>query len=79
MFKKFKETRENKRLLLQYKVLLLGELSNLILEYKNAKDSANKADISDEDALELVKKLKGADQKQILSVLVDAIKKTDGK
>ena len=83
LFRTWKETRENKRSIIRYKAFLLGEISNVIYEYKKSKENADsamkKADISQEDLINIMGSLKGVDQKEIVNVLVDAIKAKKGE
>lgn len=79
MFKQWKEARENKRLLLQYSTFLLGELSGLILDYKKSQEAVTKSGITEEDALNIMNKVKGLDQKEILNTLVNTVKSKEGK
>ena len=63
-----------KKDLLRYKVFLLGALSDLILEFKKSRDIAKESGISQSDAVDLLNKIKNIDEKEVVSVLVDAIK-----
>ena len=60
--------------LLRYKVFLLGALSDLVLEFKKSQDIAKESGISQSDAVDLLNKIKNIDEKEVVSVLVDAIK-----
>lgn len=63
-----------KKDLLRYKVFLLGTISDLVLEFKKSQDVVKESGISNEDAVELLNKIKNVDEKDIVSTLVDAIK-----
>ena len=70
MFKYFRLKKD----LLRYKVFLLGALSDLVLEFKKSQDIAKESGISQSDAVDLLNKIKNIDEKEVVSVLVDAIK-----
>lgn len=63
-----------KKDLLRYKVFLLGALSDLVKEFKKSQDIAKESGISQSDAVDLLNKIKNIDEKEVVSVLVDAIK-----
>ena len=63
-----------KKDLLKYKVFLLSALSDLVLEFKKSQDIAKESGISQSDAVDLLNKIKNIDEKEVVSVLVDAIK-----
>ena len=63
-----------KKDLLRYKVFLFGALSDLVLEFKKSQDIAKESGISQSDAVDLLNKIKNIDEKEVVSVLVDAIK-----
>lgn len=63
MFKYWKEMRELKRTERQLKVILLGKLYSLTQLFEGGSD-----------ILELATKLKGVDEKEIVSKLAEAIK-----
>lgn len=63
-----------KKDLLRYKVFLLGVLSDLVLEFKKSQDIVKESGISQSDAVDLLNKIKNIDEKEVVSVLVDAIK-----
>lgn len=63
-----------KKDLLRYKVFLLGTISDLVLEFKKSQDVVKESGISNEDAVELLNKIKNIDEKDIVSTLVDDIK-----
>jgi hypothetical protein len=79
MFKYWKEDRENKRLLLQYTTFLLGELSNVVYNYKKSQETAKESGITEKEAVDIMKKIKDLDQKELISVIVDAIKSKSGE
>lgn len=60
--------------LLRYKVFLLGALSDLILEFKKSQDTVKSTGISQDDALDILNKIKNIDEKEIVGTLVDTIK-----
>lgn len=67
MFKYFKEMRELKKNKLNYEVFILGEISRLLIEFKDANE--NKTNI-----VELADKLKNVSEKDILEALVKDVK-----
>ena len=73
MFKNWKENRANKRDILLYQSFLLRELSNIVLEYKKSQETVKASGISEKDAVEILNKLKGVDQKDIIGKLVESI------
>lgn len=77
MFKTWKENRENKRDILLYQAFLLRTLSEIVLELKQSQEAAKKSGISENEAMEILNNLKGADQKDIVSKLVESIKTKD--
>lgn len=74
MFKYWREKRRLKMDILRYKAYLLGVLSELIFDFKNSQEVAKSSGISDKEAVDLLNKIKGIDEKEIVSALVDAIK-----
>ena len=79
MFKKWKETRENKRLLIKYKAFLLGEIVGLIMKLKQSNQAIKESGISGKDVLEILDSIKGLDQNELLKVLADAMKTKEGE
>jgi len=74
MFKTWKENRNNKRDILLYQAFLLRSLSEIVLEFKKSQETVKDSGISQEDALEIMNKLKGVDSKDIVSKIVESIK-----
>jgi len=74
MFKTWKENRKNKSDILLYQAFLLRSLSEIVLEFKKSQDTVKDSGISQEDALEIMNKLKGVDSKDIVSKIVESIK-----
>lgn len=74
MFKTWKENRENKKDILFYQAFLLRTLSEFVLEFKKSQDAAKESGITQEDAIKIMNNLKGVDQKDIVSKIVDSIK-----
>lgn len=74
MFKYWREKRRLKMDILRYKAYLLGVLSEFIFDFKNSQEVAKSSGISDKEAVDLLNKIKGIDEKEIVSALVDAIK-----
>lgn len=74
MFKTWKENRENKKNILFYQAFLLRSLSEIVLEFKKSQEAAKESGITQEEALKILSNLKGVDQKDIVSKIVDSIK-----
>ena len=79
MFKNFREAQSNKREILRYKAFLLGTISEVVLKYKQSQEAIKESGISEKDAVDIMNKIKGLDQKEIVSVLVDTIKAKSGE
>jgi hypothetical protein len=79
MFKNWKETRENKKLLLQYTTFLLGELVTVMLDNKKSQETVKQSGITEKEAVDIMNKVKNLDQKELVSAIVDAIKSKSGE
>jgi NTP pyrophosphatase (non-canonical NTP hydrolase) len=82
MFKWIKEIKtyhENKRNITRYTAFLLGEVASLVMNFNQSQKAVKEAGITNEELVELLKAVKGLDQKEIVSKLVDVIKAKDGK
>jgi hypothetical protein len=82
MFKWIKEIRtyhENKRDITRYTAFLLGEVASLVMNFKQSQNAVKEAGITNDELVELLKSVKGLDQKEILSKIVDTIKTKEGK
>lgn len=77
MFKTWKENRENKKDILFYQAFLLRTLAEVVLEFKKSQETAKESGITQEDALKILNSLKGVDQKDIVTTLVNAIKSNE--
>jgi hypothetical protein len=82
MFKWFKEIKtyhENKREVARYSAFLLGEVANLVLNFKESQKAVKESGITEEEAIDIMKKVKDLDQKDIVGAIVDAIKTKSGE
>ena len=73
-FKERKELRKFKKENIKYINYLLFSICEVVIEFQNSKKQAENSKITNEEALELMNKLKGIDQKDVVSTLVNAIK-----
>ena len=73
-FKERKELRKFKKENIKYINYLLFSICEVVIEFQKAKKEAENSKITNEEALELMNKLKGLDQKDVVSTLVNAIK-----
>ena len=74
MFKYWKEMRELKLEKLRYTTYLLGVASEFILKYKKTQSLSKASDVSDEDAMAILKKLQSTDIKDAVNPIVDFVK-----
>lgn len=74
MFQYFKEIRELKKRRLQLETGLLEKFHHLTEELLSASEKAQQAGISTQEAMELLKKLQGVDQKDIVREIVNGIR-----
>ena len=74
MFKYFKEMREMKIERAKNINFLLLSVCEVVLKYKASQKQAEESEISTEEAIDIINKLKGLDPKDLVSGLVDSIK-----
>jgi hypothetical protein len=77
--KEIKTYHENKRNVTRYTAFLLGETASLVMNFKQSQNTVKEAGITNEELFELLKTVKGLDQKEIVSRLVDVIKAKEGQ
>lgn len=74
MFKYWKEMRELKTERAKYVNFLLLNVCEVVLEYKKSQKQADESEISTEEAIDIINKLKGLGGKDLASALVKNIK-----
>ena len=74
MFKQWRRNHQNRNDILEYSAYLLGVLSDVVLKFQLSQKAINDSGITEKDAVDIMNKIKGIDEKQLVSVLVDAIK-----
>ena len=73
MFKQWKENRKNKNDILLYQAYLFRTLAEFVYDIKEKQDAVKQSGITEKDAVEILNKLKGIDQKDIVSKLAELV------